>query len=63
MHDIPVYTDWEMESLRQAFSEEPNMFFILTNSRSFSKEETKMYMRRLQDGCPVYLENATKSSF
>lgn len=41
VHDIPVYTDWEMESLRQAFSEEPNMFFILTNSRSFSKEETK----------------------
>ena len=41
VHDIPVYTDWEMESLRQAFSEESNMFFILTNSRSFSKEETK----------------------
>ena len=41
VHDVPVYTDWEMDSLQQAFSEESNLFFILTNSRSFSKEETK----------------------
>ena len=41
VHDVPVYTDWEMESLQQAFEEKSNLFFILTNSRSFSKEETK----------------------
>ena len=41
VHDVGVYTDWEMDSLQQAFEEDSKLFFILTNSRSFSKEETK----------------------
>ena len=34
------YTDWEEESIRKGFEEKESMFFILTNSRSFSVEET-----------------------
>ena len=41
VHDVSVYTDWEEESIRQGFQEEESMFFILTNSRSFSAEETE----------------------
>lgn len=40
VHDISVYTDWEEESIRRGFQEENPMFFILTNSRAFSEEET-----------------------
>ena len=40
VHDVSVYTDWEEESICKGFEEKENMFFILTNSRSFSVEET-----------------------
>lgn len=40
VHDVSVYTDWEEASLRMGFQEENPMFFILTNSRAFSEEET-----------------------
>ena len=40
VHHVSVYTDWEEESIRKGFEEKESMFFILTNSRSFSVEET-----------------------
>ena len=40
VHDIHVYTDWSRESLEEGMQEENAMFFILTNSRSFSAEKT-----------------------
>lgn len=40
VHDVSVYTDWEEESIRKGFAEDNPMFFILTNSRSFSQEKT-----------------------
>lgn len=41
VHDIYVYTDWEKETLRKAFQEEDRTFFILTNSRGMTVEETE----------------------
>lgn len=41
VHDVSVYTDWSEEAIRQGFSESNKMFFILTNSRSFTVKETK----------------------
>ncbi len=40
VHDVSVYTDWDEDSIRQGFQEKNSMFFILTNSRSFSAEKT-----------------------
>lgn len=40
IHDINIYTDWNIESIRKGFKEENKMFFILTNSRSFTVDET-----------------------
>lgn len=40
VHDINVYTDWSMESLRRGFAEANRMFFILTNSRGLTEEQT-----------------------
>lgn len=41
VHDVNVYTDWEKESVLSGFKDKENLFFILTNSRSFSEEKTK----------------------
>lgn len=41
VHGVYVYTDWREETISGAFLEETDMFYILTNSRSFSSEETK----------------------
>lgn len=40
VHDISVYTDWTADSLRAAFAESNNLFFVLTNSRGFTESET-----------------------
>ncbi len=41
VHDVHVYTDWTEESLLEGMREEGPLFFVLTNSRSFSEEETR----------------------
>lgn len=40
VHGVPVFTDWEKETLRCGFEQEKKLFFVLTNSRSFSREKT-----------------------
>ena len=45
VHDVPVYTDWSRESIRRGFLEQGKMFFLLTNSRSFSEERTRQVHR------------------
>ncbi|MEA4815428.1 MAG: four-carbon acid sugar kinase family protein [Lachnospiraceae bacterium] len=42
VHDISVYTDWKEDTFEMGLTEKNGMFFILTNSRSFSLEETKL---------------------
>ena len=41
VHGVSVYTDWTVESIEAGFKEEQPMFFILTNSRGFTSEETR----------------------
>lgn len=40
VHGIYVYTNWDKEAIRSGFDDDNSMFFILTNSRGFTKEET-----------------------
>ncbi len=41
VHDVSVYTDWSYDSVLSGFREENRLFFILTNSRSFTSEQTR----------------------
>ena len=41
VHDIHVYTDWTEKSILEGFEEENRMFFLLTNSRSMTRKETR----------------------
>ena len=40
VHDISVYTNWTKPAIEQAFAESNNLFYILTNSRGFTAEQT-----------------------
>lgn len=40
VHDISVYTDWSRESIEQGFREKNRLFYILTNSRGFTVDQT-----------------------
>lgn len=40
VHDVDVYTDWTKESLKNGLSSPEKLFFVLTNSRSFSAQKT-----------------------
>ncbi|MGL4642220.1 MAG: four-carbon acid sugar kinase family protein, partial [Cetobacterium sp.] len=51
--NLTVYCDWEKETIKKAFNDKEKMFFILTNSRSFSEKKTlnvhKDIMNRILD--------------
>lgn len=40
VHDVDVYTDWTKESMKQGLCSPEKLFFVLTNSRSFSAQKT-----------------------
>lgn len=40
VHNVSVYTDWSIESIKQGFLENNSMFYLLTNSRSMTDNQT-----------------------
>lgn len=49
VHDISVYTDWTEKSIRAGFAEQKKLFYVLTNSRSLTAEQTKEAHREIGD--------------
>ena len=47
VYGVSVYTDWEAETIRDAFEESERMFFILSNSRAFTAEQTAAEHRKI----------------
>ncbi|MBI5771379.1 MAG: hypothetical protein HZA93_26635 [Verrucomicrobia bacterium] len=45
VHDVPVLTTWEVNTLRREFAESPDGFFVLTNSRSLPPTEAGARIR------------------
>lgn len=41
VHGISVYTDWQVDSIKAGFEEKSNLFFVLTNSRSFTSGKSR----------------------
>ena len=58
VHDIDVYTDWTKESLKQGFSSPERMFFVLTNSRSFSAQKTEAVHREIAENAVAAAKEA-----
>ena len=49
VHDVSVYTDWSEESIRSGFAEKNRLFYILTNSRSFTPAQTETVHREIAE--------------
>jgi uncharacterized protein YgbK (DUF1537 family) len=62
VHGVSVYTDWDYQSILSGFSEESSMFYILTNSRSFSQSYTKKVHRTIA-GRLVEVSRQTNKGF
>lgn len=61
VHDISVYTDWDIESIRQGFAEENSMFYVLTNSRGLTKAETtELHQQAARNICQAAQETQQK---
>ena len=57
VNGVFVYTDWSYQTIKNAFESNENMFFILTNSRSFTKEQTeKVHLEIAKNISKVYKE-------
>lgn len=40
VHDVSVYTDWSVDSIIQGFMEKNSLFYLLTNSRALTDNQT-----------------------
>lgn len=49
VHDVSVYTDWTEETFRAGLESSDPLFFVLTNSRSFSADETARVHTEIAD--------------
>ncbi len=47
VHDVSVFTDWSVESLKAGLLEEEKLFFVLTNSRGLTVEQTTALHKEL----------------
>ena len=41
VHDISVFTGWDVESLKDGFREDRPLFYVLTNSRGLTAAQTE----------------------
>lgn len=61
VHGISVYTDWTYESIQSGFREGNKMFFILTNSRGFSVEQTTKVHHEIGEAIAKVARDENKS--
>lgn len=47
VHGVSVYTSWTEEMIASGFAEKSSLFYILTNSRSFTREKTAAVHREI----------------
>ncbi len=49
VHDVAVYTHWDKETLKRALVNEKGLFYILTNSRGMTSDESRKLHLELMD--------------
>lgn len=47
VHDISVYTGWDPESILEGFEEEGRLFYVLTNSRGMTADQSEKAHREM----------------
>lgn len=49
LHDVSVFTNWSESAIEEGFREKQKLFYILTNSRSFSAMRTKQVHQEIAE--------------
>lgn len=49
VHDVTVFTDWSVESMEKGLQLPEKLFFVLTNSRGLTEEETIQVHRKVAE--------------
>ncbi|WP_303149539.1 four-carbon acid sugar kinase family protein [uncultured Cloacibacillus sp.] len=49
VHDVSVYTSWDIDSIRSGFREKENLFYIMTNSRAMTPDESRSVHEKIVD--------------
>ncbi|MCH4192664.1 MAG: hydroxyacid dehydrogenase [Butyrivibrio sp.] len=62
VHDVAVYTDWTEESLEKGFRRAEKVFYVLTNSRAMTADETVSVHRTIAENITLAAK-ATGRSF
>ena len=62
VHDVYVYTHWDRESILEGFESENPIFFVLTNSRGMTEEETERVHREIAEHI-LYAREKTGKEF
>lgn len=60
VHGVSVYTDWSPESIAAGFAEPGSMFFILTNSRGLTADQSAALHREIARRVAVCAETCGK---
>ena len=58
VHDVSVFTGWDSESMDEAFAEPKRLFYILTNSRGLTAEESRALHREIADAVDAAAKRA-----
>ena len=46
VHNVPVYTSWSIEVLKEALQDDSSLFYILTNSRGLVEADARALAMR-----------------
>lgn len=62
VHDVSVYTDWSVESIKQGLMENNSLFYLLTNSRALTDNQTtKLHLELISN--VIHAANETGKEF
>ena len=63
VHGVCVFTDWTVQSLRAGFEAPEKLFYILTNSRSFTEERTAEVHKQIAENLALVAKETGKAFF
>ncbi len=49
VHDIPILTEWTVDTIKKEWENSSPLFFILTNSRSMPEEEVRVLFKEISE--------------
>lgn len=61
VHDVSVYTSWSVEDMKKGFLDDNKLFYVLTNSRGMTEQETTAIHHEIMDAVAKAAAETDKS--